>query len=319
MSRGGLHTRILRDVSRSFYLSVRVLPKSVRVPVSIAYLLARTSDTIADTTSVSPSTRLRRLADFESLLRGAPGSHALNAIQRDIKPEHRGERALIRALPEVLQAFTAQDMWAWNETSALMANIIRGQTSDLETFGDVENVVALRSAAELEDYIYLVAGCVGEWWTRVCLHHLPKYSRVPEGDLMHLAANFGKALQLVNILRDLSVDLGAGRCYLPADELEQLQIDASVLRTRPELAQPVCDHWLARARDLLNEGRLYIAAVRSRRVRLACYIPWRLAAMTLDLLERQSPLTHPKQKVSRATVRRALWEGIGVAFFGRSI
>ena len=36
-------------VSRSFYLSISILPKPLRDPVALGYLLARASDTIADT------------------------------------------------------------------------------------------------------------------------------------------------------------------------------------------------------------------------------------------------------------------------------
>ena len=43
---------LLRDVSRSFYLTLRVLPNAVRPQISVAYLLARASDTIADTDAV---------------------------------------------------------------------------------------------------------------------------------------------------------------------------------------------------------------------------------------------------------------------------
>ena len=47
-----LRGSILASVSRSFYLSIRLLPKKLRDPVSLGYLLARASDTIADTTEL---------------------------------------------------------------------------------------------------------------------------------------------------------------------------------------------------------------------------------------------------------------------------
>jgi farnesyl-diphosphate farnesyltransferase len=320
MSEANLHGRILKSVSRSFYLSIRFLPPKVRVPIGLAYLLARTSDTIADTESAPPHTRLRRLGDFEGLVSGASSAQSIAAIQRDIQPDHPGERELIAALPQMLEAFSRLDTWDWNETSHLMANIIRGQSNDLETFSDPTRIVALRDAAALEDYIYLVAGCVGEWWTRICFRHLPNYSRMPETDLTHLADSFGKALQLVNILRDLPVDLAAGRCYLPADELAVQHITPQDLRENPRLAQSVVDHWIQRARSLLNQGRLYIASINVRRIRFACYLPWRLAGQTLDLLEQQSPLaTRSKLKVPRSTVRAAVWEGIRVAFTNKGL
>lgn len=307
--------KLLRSVSRSFYISIRVLPKKLRHPIGLAYLLARASDTIADTTTVPPQTRLRRLGDFEGLLRGIPSPHAINSIQRDIQPEHAGERALIAALPQVLQQFSALDAWQWQATSDLLANIIRGQSNDLEIFNDPTRIIALPDSSALEDYIYLVAGCVGEWWTRLCFRLLPKYSRISEEELSPFADSLGKALQLVNILRDFPEDIAAGRCYLPMNELREIGVDPVILRHVPTEAQPVYDAWLARARSLLEQGRLYIASIRTRRVRIACYIPWRLAGQTLDLIEQRQPLTSgEKIKVPRSAVRAAMLRALRVAF-----
>lgn len=312
--------RILKAVSRSFYLSIRVLPSQVRTQIGLAYLLARASDTIADTTTVSIDTRLRRLDDFAALVRGTAPQHAIASIQRDIQPEHKGERALIATLPRVLEAMSTLPAWDWTEMNNLLANIILGQSNDLKTFRSSDKITALENAAALEDYTYLVAGCVGEWWTRVCYHHLPGYSLVPESELMFIANSFGKALQLVNILRDLPVDLAACRCYLPADELAALSVEPHELSVHPHLAQAVVDTWIDRARTLLDQARFYISAVRVRRIRLACYLPWRLADQTLDILQQRSPLsTKEKLKVPRSAVRSALWSGIRVAFFNKTL
>ena len=57
---------ILRAVSRSFYLSIRFLPTRLREPVTLGYLLARSTDTVADTATVPVKTRietLRRLSE----------------------------------------------------------------------------------------------------------------------------------------------------------------------------------------------------------------------------------------------------------------
>src|SRR5207249_8227176 len=82
-----------------------------------------------------------------------------------------------------------------------------------------EKIVALANAAELDEYTYLVAGCVGEFWTRICFRRVPRFARLEFDTMKSLGRSFGQGLQLVNILRDLPADLRAGRCYLPADEL----------------------------------------------------------------------------------------------------
>lgn len=315
MSQPDITRGLLKSVSRSFYLSIRVMPKKLREPIALAYLMARISDTIADTDSVPSTTRLRRLGDFEAIVKGIPSPRAVASIQRDIQPDHPGEAHLIQSIQTVLDRFAALEMWEWKESSELLGNIIRGQGNDLETFNESSQVIALPDAAALEDYIYLVAGCVGEWWTRLCFHHLPHYSRIPEDQLMQHSDAFGKALQLVNILRDFPNDIASGRCYLPADELREINVEPLALRASPELAEPVYFRWVTRAQEYLEQARLYIAALRTRRVRLACYIPWRLAGQTLELIKRNNPLlTGEKVKVSRRQVRAALWSGLWVAF-----
>ena len=49
---------ILEGTSRSFFLSLKELPKAIRAQVSLLYMLARTSDTIADSEEGSPEERL---------------------------------------------------------------------------------------------------------------------------------------------------------------------------------------------------------------------------------------------------------------------
>jgi farnesyl-diphosphate farnesyltransferase len=52
---------LLKATSRSFYLTLRVLPAAVRPQIGLAYLLARTTDTIADTELVPLEQRLDAL------------------------------------------------------------------------------------------------------------------------------------------------------------------------------------------------------------------------------------------------------------------
>jgi farnesyl-diphosphate farnesyltransferase len=193
------------------------------------------------------------------------------------------------------------------EILIVMERIIRGQTLDLQRFAEVEEVVALGTAAELEEYTYLVAGCVGEFWTRICLHHLPDYSTIDAEPLRELGINYGKGLQLVNILRDLPADLRAGRCYLPEDELRAAGTSQRTLLEHPEAGRPVFDHWHGRAQELLADGRRYIEALRPARLRIGCFLPWYLGVKTLALLVERPPLETPDRvKVPRSTVHAAL-------------
>src|SRR5438034_10320920 len=59
-----LLTSLLKQVSRSFYLTLRALPRPIRPHIGVAYLLARASDTIADTDIVPVEPRLRALQEL---------------------------------------------------------------------------------------------------------------------------------------------------------------------------------------------------------------------------------------------------------------
>ena len=62
--------QLLKQTSRSFYLTLRVLPGAIRPQIGLAYLLARTTDTIADTELVPARTTPRRA---QTIARAHPG------------------------------------------------------------------------------------------------------------------------------------------------------------------------------------------------------------------------------------------------------
>lgn len=301
-----LEGRLLASVSRSFYLTIRILPSRLRAPIGLAYLLARASDTIADTEDVPVPLRLQHLAAFGAMIRDGE-TEGLRSLQHDIRPTHTGERTLIDRLGDALEWLKTIGGFDRSEILIVMERIIRGQTLDLERFAQPEEIIALGSADELEEYTYLVAGCVGEFWTRVCFHHLHPYAEVDPEPLRDLGVNYGKGLQLVNILRDIPADLRAGRCYLPEDELRAAGTSPRTILEHPQTARPVFQHWSARAKTLLADGRAYIAALRPARVRIGCFLPWYLGIKTLALLEEKPPLeTAFRVKVPRRTIRAAL-------------
>src|SRR5438477_6318349 len=95
---------ILQSVSRSFYLSIRFLPGRLRQPVGLAYLLARATDTIADTTEVAAETRLLELKSLASAIQGAPAA-GVSTLQNSFASlqTNPAERTLIESLPECFQ------------------------------------------------------------------------------------------------------------------------------------------------------------------------------------------------------------------------
>ncbi len=311
-------TDLLKAVSRSFYLTLRVLPASVRPQIGLAYLLARTTDTIADTELVPVAARLRALDELRARILGQRHAPVTCGELAAAQPEQAGggtnaERLLlerIEAMVTLLESFSREDQ---RRIRDVLATITGGQELDLQRFGaaGVEHIVALQSDAELDDYTYRVAGCVGEFWTRMCCAHVFPQAGLDEPALLRDGERFGKGLQLVNILRDLPRDLRQGRCYLPAERLKQCSLTPGDLLDPGNHARlrPIYDELLGIAQAHLAAGWRYTNSLpRSAvRVRLACAWPILIGVKTLSQLRRANPLDAAQRvKVDRATVRQII-------------
>jgi len=191
--------------------------------------------------------------------------------------------------------------------SEVLAKIIHGQALDIERFESKPGISGLRDDSALEEYTYLVAGCVGEFWTRICLLEWPNYARLPPEEMLGFGRDFGKGLQLVNILRDFPLDLQAGRSYLPVSNLEEVVLN-------PTLARSEWERWRRRASGYLEEAWRYVVAVRPWRVRFACAVPVFIGVRTLLLLG-GAPENRAGIKVSRNEVRRLMVWAAGIALF----
>src|SRR5258707_4007113 len=97
-----LQTSILRSVSRSFYLSIRLLPAQLREPVALAYLLARTTDTVADTGRISRTVRTETLKMLTNGIQGRASREVVIDLTASFVPlqENVAERRLLVALPD---------------------------------------------------------------------------------------------------------------------------------------------------------------------------------------------------------------------------
>jgi farnesyl-diphosphate farnesyltransferase len=302
-------TELLKATSRSFYLTLRVLPGSIRPQIGLAYLLARTTDTIADTELVPLEQRLNAL---QLLRERILGTHRQPLEFRELA-RHQGlpaERTLLERCEDALAAlgqFSDADQQRIREVLQIITS---GQELDLRRFAgaSTKKIMALGTGMELDDYTYRVAGCVGEFWTKMCRAHVFPRARLDDQWLLAEGVRFGKGLQLVNILRDLPKDLRQGRCYLPADELSAAGLTAAdllLMESEPKL-RPVYARHLAAAEAHLSAGWAYTNALpwRAARVRLACAWPALFGIRTLARLRAANPLdARQRVKISRSEVK----------------
>ncbi|HXC34987.1 MAG TPA: phytoene/squalene synthase family protein [Candidatus Acidoferrales bacterium] len=311
---------LLRATARSFYLTLRVLPAAIQRQIGFAYLVARAADTIADTEIVPID---RRLDALQKLREGVQGTTPAKLDLKDFagKQGAPAEKLLLEEIGSTLndlQTFSPEDQ---KRIRDVLATITSGQSLDLHRFSSPVSadgtlrIIALETAADLDDYTYRVAGCVGEFWTKICRAHLFPSVRMDEEEFRVNGVRFGKGLQLINILRDLPADLKRGRCYLPMDKLEKYKLSPATLLSQVNESRfhPLFAEYLDKAESHLRAGWDYtnMLPFNQFRVRLACAWPILIGIKTIEKL-RQANVIELRQgiKIPRPDVRRLIVKSV---------
>lgn len=288
---------LLKGVSRSFYLSLRLLPPVMRRAAALGYLLARTSDTLADTDAIATAQRLDCLHGFQRAMTGDRCPTWPNELMLVTANPH--ESLLLRHSQALIDQLTEMPAAEAQLIREVVAIITSGQSLDLSRFATAtrDHPVVLANAAELDDYTWRVAGCVGAFWTQLGqLTLAEQFACAPANELMDQAIHYGMGLQLVNILRDLPADLQSGRCYLPVTDPHDR---SSLIAAHRE--------WLERAECGIDDGFRYADHLQSRRLRAASVLPAMIAQQTIDLMRGATwkQLEH-RIKVPRSHVYHAM-------------
>lgn len=307
---------VLRQVSRSFYLTLAVLPSSVARQVGLAYLLARAADTIADTSQVDRSERVMFLKQFKlQFIQESLNWGEIRAIQTAMAPQqsHHGERKLLEQLEACFQIYEKLGRKDQEEIRQVLSILISGMEMDLDFFrGESEaQLTALGTMDDLDTYAYRVAGCVGEFWTNLTWTHLPGIRREWDREQKNrIGIRFGKGLQLTNILKDLPKDLQRGRCYIPLEMLEPAGLEPNDLLDKKNMSRfsPILQKLVGITLAHLDQGWFYTMSIPrwEIRLRLACMWPILIALRTLHLLTTCDNMLDPTQslKISRFEVYR---------------
>lgn len=294
--------QLLKGTARSLYLSARLLPAKIRGAFSIAYLLCRYADTIADTSLLPADKRLYWVALFpecvakEDISILATLTHHIANSQQNIY-----ETQLLQNLPRCLQAYGKLPQPQKELILQVVNAVCQGMEIDLQTFPNEKSgqVEAFTTPEELENYCHLMGGAPGVFWSRLLVDM--KAVRCKPDVFLSLGQDIGDALQIVNILRDLPRDLRIGRCYIPLDDLVEEGIVASDL-LKPQFAaqfEPVKRKWIAWARQKLLSAGNYFEGIGLMQLRNRAAVAWPVlwAADTLNLLEKENNLLDPSVHV----------------------
>ena len=308
---------ILKRVSRSFYLTLAVLPKPVRDQVGLAYLFARAADTIADTGQLDQRTRIECLRRLKSqFVQGSVNEQDIKEIQGLVAPrqDNPSEQLLLNELAHCFALYQRLIPEDQARIAQLLPTLIEGMEFDQVQFPETPNkeVAALKTLHDLDYYTFAVAGCVGEFWTHMMCAHLPNLSHWDLAAMVPIGIRYGKGLQLVNILRDVPQDLRMGRCYIPEPLLQEVGLHPQDLLQKQNFSafRPILRRLVFIARDHLDQGWQYTMSIPRMefRLRLACMWPILIGMRTLHLLTDSSNLLDSTAsiKVSRSEIYRIM-------------
>jgi farnesyl-diphosphate farnesyltransferase len=313
---------ILPPVSRTFALSIRVLPGTLGRAVMTAYLLCRIADTIEDEPRLPAS---EKALLFDELLRCFDDSAAADDFPRrlgtlqgrpaDVRLALHADRvfALYRSLSLATQAHVRR----W------VGEMIVGMKKFVLLY---PNGIRIQSLDEYREYCYYVAGTVGYLVTDLWHEHVPSIGVRLHGVLREKSRAFAEALQTVNILKDVARDAEReNSIYIPEEVLRAhgsshaaILDPERVRQTRAAIASMVQLAWTD-----LDGARSYLLLIPRRAVsiRLSCVLPLLFACATLRDLTR-TPLALARRevvKISRAEVKSLTLIGFLVILSNRGL
>lgn len=309
---------------------MRILPEQVRASISLAYLLARAADSIADLDFVESQQRERVLNGLNQTLT-APDvpdafSTELKAFINGYDSVNQAEAHLLEKMPQILILYSELEDGDKIRVQKVVSTLIQGMLWDIRHFHrEQPALVAFDSGDDLDRYTYLVAGCVGEFWTHSLIGHLPQLNNLDAKQMTLWGINLGKGLQLVNILRDLPRDLRNNRCYLPASLLQELNLTAQDLLEphHQERIKPILRDLTDKAHQYFEDGLSYVLQLphKEMRLRLAALWPLVIGIETLTLLWQQNEWLTPHKtvKVPRSRIYQIITYSLLCVRFDRSL
>ncbi len=273
---------ILRSVSRTFALTIPLLPPMIETVVGNTYLLCRIVDTIEDAAELSPETKQQLSKLFLNVvLEKSPVESFVEPCLRALKDYgNQDELDLIAHTPTVLRILRTCS----SEDQVAVSRCVSIMSDGMSHFHGKQTETGLQDLREFEEYCYVVAGVVGELLTTIFSNHSSEFEKNIRGREA-LSIAFGQALQMTNILKDSSEDKARGVSWKPAN-ISQV----ALLKIAYQKLQDSMSYILLIPKDELG-------------IRRFCFLAFGLAVMTLSKIAARKHFDHKDElKLSRKTV-----------------
>ncbi len=319
----------VKKVSRTFALSIKILPGDLRAYIGHSYLICRLLDSLEDAPDL-PVSRKHEALDIAKEAINSPDALKKSssylaelAAQSDIAPWEKELLIHSEELFQCLETFPRDIRKSIRTWTCEMADGMKKYA-----FGIDKPEVQLASLHELDDYTYYVAGTVGKLLSE--MFGREKY-KIPAAQLEIMdknAISFGKGLQLVNIIKDSRADIEDGRCFLPKELFDKYEtsIEAFLQVRDHAKIKGIFKELIGNAETHLKNAISYINVIPGARwrIRLGCIWPVVLAYKTLWGLERNldqfikgSSTFKIKKKEVKGVLLSSLWAGVSNRYFNR--
>jgi farnesyl-diphosphate farnesyltransferase len=299
---------ILQGVSRTFALTIPVLPSPLVRVVANAYLLCRIADTIEDDKHL-PYDEKRRLS--ERFIRVVAAGDSAESFAADLYPllsptATDAERDLVKKTATVIRithSFNSRQRTALERCIRIMAD---GMSRYQEE--NVRN--GLKDQEDMDNYCYFVAGVVGEMLTELFCDYSAEIDRHRE-QLMGLAVSFGQGLQMTNILKDIWDDRKRGMCWLPRDVFTKYGCDLTTIANADHDGkfQQAFGHLIGVARSHLANALQYTLLIPREEQGLRRFCLWAIGMAVLTLRKINTNRTFrsgQEVKISRSSVKATI-------------
>lgn len=254
---------ITRTHAKSFYFAAKFLPKDKRPPIYALYALCRHVDDEIDEAEIrSEAESAKAVERWKNNLQAI---YSNSEVLKDEKLNTDNQSLVLFAWRDLLQTYKIPQ--------SLPLELMKGVVQDtyqkrFETFD------------ELYVYCYRVASTVGLMACEVFGYE--------KAETLDYAEKLGIAMQLTNILRDISEDAEKGRIYLPQEDLRKFGVTEEQIFAKKidKNFIELMKFEIARARQYYKESRKGIPLL-TKDVRFTVLLALRLYSKILDEIEKQ--------------------------------
>ena len=301
-------------VSRTFAISVRMLPGELGRSVLCAYLLCRIADTIEDDGRATPERKAELLGEFLRCLDDASVADAFPGHAADIQG-NAAHVQLLRSTDLVCVQFRSLPPRSRDRVAHWVREMGRGMAAFVLRH---PRGLRIQTVEEYREYCYYVAGTVGCMLTELWREHGPAMSPARYDMLWARCKTFGEALQTVNILKDIAADAEQENAiYVPESTLVAHGSSQATLLDPSRVAEnrAAVGEFIGLAWTDLDTAFEYLLILprRALAIRAFCVLPLLFAYATLRELTRTDAMLRPggNVKISRHEVKSLMVAGLG--------